>query len=216
MHALRRTFLPDLWMREVWSLGRVRHSNPFLVRPAAPIAALDYQRAVAFVRLGFADPPYLRCCGLYDHFHPDGLCWDDLDTHAALLARLNADYDGWAYCMTSTSLAELLPLAPAGTRVAAWVKPFAAFKRNVRIAYTWEPVLFRPGRDRSADGAPVGRDHLAESITLRKGLTGAKPERFCRWVLDLLGHVDGDEFVDLYPGTGVMSRVLDQGRLAGV
>lgn len=165
-------------------------------------------------RLAFADPPYLGCCRLYGHRHeaPWG-CWDDPETHAHLLEHLNT-FDGWAYCMTSTSLAQVLPLAPAETRVAAWVKPFAAYKRNVRIAYTWEPVLFVPGRDRSADGAPVGRDHLAEPITLKKGLTGAKPERFCRWVCDLLGYVDGDELTDLFPGTGVMGRVLSQGRLA--
>lgn len=166
------------------------------------------------MKLAFADPPYLGCCKLYDHFHPDGLCWDDLETHERLFARLDAEFDGWVYCMTSTSLAQILPLAPAGTRVAAWVKPFAAYKRNVRIAYTWEPVLFVPGRDRSADGAAVGRDHLAEPITLKKGLTGAKPTRFCSWVLDLLGYVDGDDVTDLYPGTGVMGRVLAQGRLA--
>lgn len=166
------------------------------------------------MKFAFADPPYLGCCKLYDHYHPDGLCWDDLDTHRALLLRLETGYDGWAYCMTSTSLPELLPFAPAGVRVAAWVKPFAAFKRNVRIAYTWEPVLFWPGRDRSADGAPVGRDHLSEPITLRKGLTGAKPAKFCSWVLDLMGYVSGDEVIDLYPGTGVMGRVLAQGRLA--
>jgi hypothetical protein len=94
------------------------------------------------------------------------------------------------------------------------VKPFAAYKRNVRIAYTWEPVLFVPGRDRSSDGASVGRDFLAEPITLRKGFTGTKPERFCRWVLDLLGYVDGDEFVDLFPGTNPMGRTLAQGVLA--
>ena len=165
------------------------------------------------MRLAFADPPYLGCCKLYDHFHPDGLCWDDPSTHKALLDSLS-DYDGWAYCLTSTTLVDLLPLVPAGTRVAAWVKPFAAYKANVRIAYTWEPVLFVPGRDRSSDGAPVGRDHLAEPITLRKGLTGAKPDRFCRWVLDLLGYVPGDTVTDLYPGTGSMGRVLDQGVFA--
>ena len=54
----------------------------------------------------------------------------------------------------------------------------------------------------------VNRDHLAESITLKKGLTGAKPERFCRWVLDLLGWKPGDEVDDLFPGTGVFERVL--------
>jgi hypothetical protein len=125
-----------------------------------------------------------------------------------------ARYDGWAYCMTSTSLQRLLPFAPPGARVAAWVKPFAAYKANVRIAYTWEPVLFMPGRDSSKDGAPVGRDHLSQVITLRKGLVGAKPPEFCRWVLDLLGYVEGDEVVDLFPGTGVMGRVLDHGTLA--
>jgi hypothetical protein len=87
------------------------------------------------------------------------------------------------------------------------VKPFAAFKRNVRIAYTWEPVIFMPGRDRSKEGASVGRDHMAESITMQKGLPGAKPEKFCSWVLDLMGWMPGDEVADLFPGTGVMGRV---------
>lgn len=159
------------------------------------------------MRLAYADPPYLGCCKLYDHYHPDGLCWDDVSTHVALLRRLQDNYDGWAYSMTSQSLSTLAPVV-ADARVAAWVKPFAAFKRNVRIAYTWEPVLFTPGRDSSSDGAPVGRDHLAEPITMRKGLTGAKPRAFCDWVLDLIGWVPGDEVDDIYPGTGVMGSII--------
>lgn len=166
------------------------------------------------MRLAFADPPYLGCCSYYGHEHgTDGRCWDDLETHARLLGLLAADFDGWAYCASSVSLHELLPLIGGGCRIAAWVKPFAAYKANVRIAYTWEPVLFVPARDSSKDGAPVGRDHLSEPITLRKGLTGAKPAAFCTWVLDLLGFVDGDEVTDLYPGTGIMGRVLDHVRL---
>jgi len=47
--------------------------------------------------------------------------------------------------MGSTTLRLMLPWCPECVRVGAWVKPFAAFKRNVRIAYTWEPVLFKPG-----------------------------------------------------------------------
>lgn len=132
--------------------------------------------------------------------------YDDIEAHERLAVTL-AEYDGWAMSMTSGNLHDLLPLFP-GARIAAWVKPFAAFKRNVRIAYTWEPVLFKPGRDSSTLGAPVGRDHLAESITMRKGLTGAKPERFCSWVLDLVGWIPGDELDDLFPGTGVMDRVV--------
>jgi predicted methyltransferase len=48
---------------------------------------------------------------------------------------------------------------------------------------------------------------IAESITMQKGLTGAKPEKVCRWILDLLNVRAGDEVVDLYPGTGIMVRV---------
>ena len=165
------------------------------------------------MRLAYADPPYLGRCAYYGHDHREPFgCWDDLAAHRALLVKLGEDFDGWALSLSSPSLAELLPFAPAA-RVAAWVKPFAAYKANIRIAYTWEPVLFRPGRDSSSDGAPVNRDHLAEPITLRKGFTGAKPPRFCRWVLDLLGYVEGDDFVDLFPGTGVMDRVRAQGVL---
>ncbi len=186
-------------------------------------ALLDPGMALAHVlgsgagvtRLAYADPPYLGCCARYGHHHesPFG-CWDDLRTHRTLFAELSR-FDGWAYSCTSQSLAKLLPLAADfdAVRVAAWVKPFAAYKPKVRIAYTWEPVLFVPGRDRSTDGAPVGRDHLSERITLQRGLPGAKPARFCRWVLDLLGYLDGDELVDLFPGTGVMARVLAQGIL---
>lgn len=168
------------------------------------------------MRFAYADPPYFGCCSLYDHFHGDGdmpwdgRCWDEIDTHARLIQHVDEHYDGWAYCMTSTSLRHILPaIGDISYRIASWVKPFAAYKRNVRIAYTWEPVLFSPGRDRSADGAPVGRDHLAEPIQMRAGFTGAKPQRFNRWVLDLLGFIDGDdEIVDLFPGTGGMAQTL--------
>lgn len=166
------------------------------------------------MKFAYADPPYLGCCGLYDHHHPDGRCWDESPTHAALIARLVAEYpDGWAMSLSSTSLRDILPMCPPDVRVAAWVKPFAAFKRNVRNAYTWEPVILRGGRVSSKDGAPVTRDHLAEPITLQRGLTGAKPQRFNRWVLDMLGHIDGDQVDDLFPGTGGMSAVLAQGVL---
>jgi hypothetical protein len=165
------------------------------------------------VKLAYADPPYLGCAHLYPE-HPEAKIWDDPASHGDLMQRLDADYDGWAFSLSTPSLRVLLPLAPEGVRVAAWTKPFAAFKANVRCAYTWEPVIFRPGRDRSKDGAPVTRDHLSQVITLKRGLTGAKPEAFCRWVLALLGYMEGDEMVDVFPGTGVMGRVAAQGMLA--
>ena len=83
-----------------------------------------------------------------------------------LMAELDLDYDGWALSCSIPSLAHLLPAAPPGTRVAAWVKPFAAYKRNVRVAYTWEPVLWKrtaPRRDRRPrrPRPPVLSDHDA-------------------------------------------------------
>jgi hypothetical protein len=163
------------------------------------------------IKLAYADPPYVGCSKYYDH--PDSIKWDSPHAHVTLMELLDQDYDGWALSASAPSLRDLWHESPAGTRAAVWVKPFAAYKKNVRIAYTWEPVLFKPGRDRSSEGAPVGRDHLAESITLKRGLVGAKSERFCRWVLDLLGYVQGDDLEDLFPGTGVMGRTLAQNQL---
>lgn len=171
------------------------------------------------MRFAYADPPYLGCCRLYGHYHPDGLCWDDLTTHKLLIGRLAGDYpDGWALSASSPSLPALLPLCPDDIRIGAWVKPFCAFKRNVRPAYAWEPVIFWRGRNPSAGYShppPVKggkqttpKDFISAPITLKKGLTGAKPEPVCEWVLDLLGWMPGDEVDDLYPGTGVMGSVI--------
>jgi hypothetical protein len=170
------------------------------------------------MRFAYADPPYFGCCGLYDHHHPDGRCWDDIATHGDLLNRLLDDFpDGWALSASSTSLRRILPLCPADVRIAAWVKPFASFKPNVNPAYTWEPVMFYGGRRRDRSHATT-RDHVSVPITLKKGLTGAKPPAFCYWLFDLLGAEPEDEFIDLYEGTGIVSqswqRFSTQGRLA--
>lgn len=165
------------------------------------------------LRLAYADPPYLGMGKLYAEHHEEAWLWDDPDSHRNLIAQLNDGFDGWALSLSVPSLQVLLPMCPPGVRIASWVKPFAAFKRNVRIAYTWEPVIFKPARDSSKLGAMVGRDHLSEPITMKRGLTGAKPERFCSWVLDLMGWVSGDYVDDLFPGTGVMSRVVRQREL---
>lgn len=54
------------------------------------------------------------------------------------------------------------------------------------------------------------KDFIVEPITMKRGLVGAKPERVCRWILDLLHVVPGDEVVDLFPGTGVMGRIASE------
>lgn len=116
------------------------------------------------MRFAYADPPYLGCCQMYGHHHADPYgCWDDPATHRQLIDTLTVDYpDGWALSASSPSLHTILPMCPDGIRVAAWVKPFAAFKRNVRNAYTWEPVIVRGGRASHCPSSGRGwrGDHL--------------------------------------------------------
>jgi len=157
--------------------------------------------------IAYADPPYLGCCARYDHEHGhSGRCWDDLATHERLIDGLCEAYpDGWALSLSSPSLRQLLPLCPDDVRVAAWVKPFAVFKPNVNPAYAWEPVIWRGCRTQRARTEPTARDWVAAGITLQKGLCGAKPESFCWWLIELLGLQPDDEFVDVFPGTGIVS-----------
>lgn len=55
---------------------------------------------------------------------------------------------------------------------------------------------------------------MSAPITLRKGLVGAKPPRFCDWVMDLLGTNDEDVWDDLFPGTGVFGARWESRQLA--
>lgn len=170
------------------------------------------------MKFAYADPPYLGQCSRYSHHHPDGLCWDDIETHRVLIDKLKREYsDGWALSMASTNLRVMLPLLPDDIRIGVWVKPFCAFKKGVRPCYAWEPVIFHGGRNPSnghkhppplkGGQQTTPKDFIAESITLKKGLVGAKPEKVCRWVLELLNAREGDEVVDLFPGTGIMGQV---------
>lgn len=160
------------------------------------------------MKIAYADPPYLGCCALYGHEHgASGRCWDDLATHERLIGGL-CDYypDGWALSLSSPSLRQLLPLCPEDVRISPWVKPFASFKPNVNPAYAWEPVIWRGGRGKRDRDELTVRDWVSCEITLRKGLTGAKPEKVCWWLFELMGLRSGDEIVDLYPGTGIVGR----------
>lgn len=167
------------------------------------------------MKFAYADPPYLGCCRLYKHHHPDGRCWDDVETHRLLIDRLSSEFpDGWAMSATSVSLRTLLPLCPPTVRVGSWVKPFHIYKKGVRPAYAWEPLLYVGGRNdkhpppEKGGKATTPKDFVSVNITLRKGLTGAKPPAFCHWVLDLLNFQTDDTLTDLYPGTNSMAAAL--------
>lgn len=158
----------------------------------------------------YADPPYLGCAVQFYGDHPEAAVYDTLDGHRALIDRLVRDYpDGWALSCTSGNLYDLLPLFPVRPRIAAWCKSFASFKPGVNPAYTWEPVLWTGGRGKRGRNEPTVRDYHVAPITLRRGVAGAKPETFCRWVFDLLGLTPEDELHDLFPGSGAVTRAWE-------
>lgn len=160
------------------------------------------------MKFAFADPPYLGMGRLYDAHHERSRDYDDIASHRALIERLCDEYqDGWALCLHVPSLKVMLDLCPDDVRIAAWVKPFCSFKKGVKRAWSWEPIIFRGGRAIEA-AAATWRDHISEPITLRKGLPGAKPWKVCEWVLDGLNFQRGDTVDDLFPGTGVMGEVV--------
>lgn len=159
------------------------------------------------MRVAYADPPYL---GLAAKFYGDPT-YDSLAEHHRLIERMDAEYDAWAYSLTSTTLRQVLPLCPEDVRVMAWVKPFASFKPGVRVAYAWEPVIVKGGRN-EANGYNTVRDWVACNIALRRGLRGAKPEGFCYWLFEVLGMEPDDEFHDLFPGTGGVTAAWEQWR----
>jgi hypothetical protein len=201
-----------------------RRRDPSTLPSSVATSETDDEGAT-LMSFAYADPPYLGCCKLYDHHHPSGVCWDRAETHLALIAEMTSAYrDGWALSASSPSLRTILPMCPADVRVGAWVKTFSTFKKGVRPAYAWEPVIFWRGRNPNAGhphpppvkgGAQTtpkdfhetwAQEGIACPITLRKGLTGAKPAAFCDWVLDLLNVQPGDVVVDLFPGTGIFGE----------
>lgn len=152
------------------------------------------------MRIGYADPPYIGCA----HLYPEK---QEVD-HAALVEYLET-FDGWVLHASATprSIAVLAPLVEAtGARWMSWVKGFAAFKRNVSVAYAWEPVIVNAARKPVVSKRLVNRDWIQENITLKRGLTGAKPEKVCHWAFEMVGARPEDELVDLYPGTGAVTR----------
>jgi len=183
------------------------------------------------MKFAYADPPYIGQAKR--HYSSDPLC-AEVD-HRELLRTLFNDYSmGWALSASSPSLPTILKLCAETTReldiqdfprVAVWCKSFCAFKRNVRPAYAWEPVLFWGGRNpvngfradipEKNGQQTTPKDFIVESITLRKGLVGAKPLKVCHWILDLLNFKAEDEVVDLFPGTGVMGVAVAQRRMLG-
>ncbi len=211
------------------------------------------------MRFALADPPYPGQSAKHYADHPDFA--GEVD-HRRLAQQLT-EYDGWALHTSAPALKLVMdcleetgecPMDPktfkGGTyRVMAWVKSFAAYKRNVSWAYAWEPVLVKPLRkpvtnriedldyrdfviedpatpERALHDAIEARrfdvvvqiaselrtpspEVIVEPITMKRGLTGAKPERVCHWVFEGAGLDPQDELHDLFPGSGAVTRAWE-------
>lgn len=161
--------------------------------------------------IAYADPPYIGQSARHYSDHPDF----DGEVDHAQLARTLAEYDGFVLHLSAPTLYQVETyLKDAGVedyRVMQWVKSFAAFKRNVSVAYAYEPVIVRAARKPVVRKGLdiVYRDWIKEPITLKKGLTGVKPEKVCRWAFAMVGAEPGDELFDLYPGTGAVTRAWE-------
>jgi hypothetical protein len=58
---------------------------------------------------------------------------------------------------------------------------------------------------------------VSANIVLQGGTKGTKPLAFCYWIFRMLNAVEGDEFEDVFPGSGNVTAAWDiwcrQGRL---
>lgn|GEM_PF-5895921 len=132
--------------------------------------------------------------------------------HRELVARLVEEFpDGWALSTSAAALQSVLALCPAGVRVCPWIRGARPGKsRKVKAA--WKPLILFGGRPPAPTvevvdvllwggaGAP-GRQHSHPGA-----LVGMKPAPFAEWLFRLLGARMGDTLVDLFPGSGAITR----------
>lgn len=183
---------------------RCRQASHRFTRDATRRAAHDVSRPMRFA---YADPPYPGLSGRYYADHPDFA--GEVD-HLALLEHLSAPagYDGWALSTSARSLPAVLTLCSRlglTVRVAAWVRGARPHTNPRGPLSSWEPVVFAGGRDGSHRLDSLV--HLSRPrLTDPNRVIGAKPAVFARWLFELLGAAPGDELVDLFPGSGGITR----------
>ncbi len=190
--------------------GRERRSDSITCRKACRQARHRFHGAVPParaaggqpLRFAYADPPYPGCARRY---------YDcpEVD-HRELVDRLVAEFpDGWALSTSSAAVRDVLLLCPDDVRVAVWVRGMRhGASRRARDA--WEPLIVRGGR--LYDDAPPELSNVFQGSPSARArshpgaLTGMKSSAFCAWMFGQLGAGVGDELVDLYPGSGAVTR----------
>lgn len=165
------------------------------------------------MKFAYADPPYYKMGKkMYGSFHNEAAIWDNKNAHLNLISTLVTDYpDGWALSCNPSNLAWILPACPSDVRVASWCKTYHQI-RPTSTQFAWEPVLFRTTK--KMPKREMVRDWVCGPNSQKKGIPGAKPHYFNRWILDLLCFEhDFDTLDDLFPGSGGMQLALNERKL---
>ena len=184
------------------------------------------------MKLAVADPPYLgraalwyggkgrskqgtvgRAAGrgsLAPEFHPDAHEWDDPVKHIGLMVALEGEFDGWAVACSGKTLAPLIGTADRlGARLAIW-HVTNAIPDGARVRSVWEGVFYRVPDSRRAVGTGSRVADVLSAAHPVSGFVGSKPSAWTHWVLDMLGYVPTeDEVVDVFPGSGAVSRTTN-------
>jgi hypothetical protein len=193
-------------------------------------------RSAVVVKLCIADPPYLgRATDWYGGTmrdaqrttsrgarinpadnHPDAHIWNEPDAHRSLVARLCADYDGWAIAMAHDNLRAYIPMIPASVpiRIGIWTRS-QSLPGAARVINVYEPVVVHiPKGRRSSTGCAIFPRDSVNIPRINNGFAGAKPPAWTRWVLDMLGYdPETDTVDDLFHGSGAVAAEIAQGVL---
>ncbi|KKN68477.1 hypothetical protein LCGC14_0451130 [marine sediment metagenome] len=151
----------------------------------------------------YADPPYPGC---EKHYGGRGV------NHKILIWHLEHDFDAFALSTNQKNLAYVLPMLTCKYRIMAWVKTFGGSMATSNPSYYWEPVIVHGGRKRRP--REYGRLDWCEAHTymhelVKQQVVGKKPNKFYHWLLDVVNVKRGDEVIDLFPGNGGLSHVVD-------
>ena len=186
------------------------------------------------MKLCIADPPYLGKAELFygerdlaqmnfggninqtfkADRHPEAHLWDSPDMHRDMVARLTAEYDGWAIAMIPSSLRHYLQWVPEDVVIAVWHDP-RVMPTGRHPRRRWEPVLVsRPEGRRTVNAVPTPVGDVLTTPHPSGSFAGQKPRAWTRWVLDMLGYdPETDTVDDLFHGSGAVAAEIAQGVL---
>lgn len=157
----------------------------------------------------YADPPYVGQARKHYGKHADYA--GEVD-HAKLIDWMESEFSGWALSCSMKSLPALLKLCADDVLVLAWFKPIAPPLGDHR-RYNWEPVILRPLRRPGPGYVPTATIASPPQFTFREKpeshVIGEKPEKFAWWVFAAAGLTKDDTLVDLFPGSGAITRAWE-------